>query len=250
MPPTPSPRKNGTTLLAVLAMLIAGGAAHGLVLNWSTVDGGGTTVSAGGGYRSGSTIGQPDAAVSTAEGVILVGGFWAISLARTAAPTPLPTASPTRTRTASPTPSATASSTPTGTHLMRSPTPTPTRTSPVPRTSTPTGRSTSTPSPTPTATATPTPPCAGDCGHDGQVTVDELVTLVNIALGLAPVHACDAGDADGNGQITINDIMLAVNHALSGCPAAAFDGDTGGTACPLDCPRQATQAPNDHDGRC
>jgi hypothetical protein len=25
--------------------------------------------------------------------------------------------------------------------------------------------------------------CTGDCGNDGMVTVDELVTVVNVALG-------------------------------------------------------------------
>ena len=51
--------------------------------------------------------------------------------------------------------------------------------------------------PTPTATATPTHsgaaptpvsgPCIGDCNSDGQVTVDEILTMVNIALGNAPL---------------------------------------------------------------
>ena len=45
--------------------------------------------------------------------------------------------------------------------------------------------------PTPVPTATPVP-CVGDCNGDGEVTVDELLTMVNIALGNLPVTACPA----------------------------------------------------------
>jgi len=47
--------------------------------------------------------------------------------------------------------------------------------------------------------------------------VDELLTLVNIALGNTPVTACKAGDGNHDSQITINEILAAVNNALSGC---------------------------------
>jgi hypothetical protein len=36
--------------------------------------------------------------------------------------------------------------------------------------------------------------CAGDCGGDGPVTVDELLTMVNIALDAAPLTGCVAGE--------------------------------------------------------
>ena len=63
----------------------------------------------------------------------------------------------------------------------------------------------------------PGPPCVGDCDGNGQVTVDETLTMVNIALGNAPVTACEAGDANHDGQITIDEILAAVNNALNGC---------------------------------
>ena len=59
--------------------------------------------------------------------------------------------------------------------------------------------------------------CAGDCSGDGQVTVDEILTLVNIALGNTPVTTCEAGDANHDGQITVDEILTAVNNALNGC---------------------------------
>jgi hypothetical protein len=49
------------------------------------------------------------------------------------------------------------------------------------------------------------------------VTIDELVTMVNIALGSRPVADCWAGDTSGDGEITIDEIIQAVNRALSGC---------------------------------
>jgi hypothetical protein len=48
------------------------------------------------------------------------------------------------------------------------------------------------------------------------VTVDELVQLVNQALGLAPV-TCHSGDGNGDGEVTVDEIVAAVNNALSGC---------------------------------
>jgi hypothetical protein len=45
--------------------------------------------------------------------------------------------------------------------------------------------------------------------------------MVNIALGNAPVTACEAGDADRDGEITVDEILAAVNNALSGCPPDA-----------------------------
>jgi hypothetical protein len=59
--------------------------------------------------------------------------------------------------------------------------------------------------------------CTGDCNGDGEVTVNELITMVNIALGTANVSTCGAGDANGDGEITINEIIIGVNNALNGC---------------------------------
>jgi hypothetical protein len=93
------------------------------------------------------------------------------------------------------------------------PTPTPTITL------TPSTTPTSTPmTPTPTETAPPPPSCLGDCNDDGQVTVDEIILLVNIALGTTDISECTAGDFDGGGEITVDEIVAAVNIALDGCP--------------------------------
>jgi len=62
--------------------------------------------------------------------------------------------------------------------------------------------------------------CPGDCNANGQVTVDELVTGVAIALGNAPVEECPAFDANGDALLTIDELVQAVNNALNSCPAA------------------------------
>ncbi|MFI5396006.1 MAG: carboxypeptidase regulatory-like domain-containing protein [Candidatus Binatia bacterium] len=60
--------------------------------------------------------------------------------------------------------------------------------------------------------------CVGDCNGNDQVTVDELLTMVNIALGNAGISTCRAGDANDDGQISVDEILTAVNNSLNGCP--------------------------------
>jgi hypothetical protein len=49
------------------------------------------------------------------------------------------------------------------------------------------------------------------------VTIDELLRMVNIALGSSPISECWPGDQNGNGNITVDEILAAVNNALNGC---------------------------------
>jgi len=63
--------------------------------------------------------------------------------------------------------------------------------------------------------------CVGDCTADSQVTVDELITMVNVALGTDVVSSCMAGDANTDSTIGINEIVTGVNNALHGCTASA-----------------------------
>lgn len=61
------------------------------------------------------------------------------------------------------------------------------------------------------------PICVGDCDGSGAVTVDEILTGVNIALGLRAVGDCPAFDSDSSGSVTVDEILTAVNNALNGC---------------------------------
>jgi hypothetical protein len=59
--------------------------------------------------------------------------------------------------------------------------------------------------------------CAGDCDGDGEVTIDELISMVNIGFEPALIDDCDAGDDDGDGAIRIEELVLAVSNSLLGC---------------------------------
>ena len=61
--------------------------------------------------------------------------------------------------------------------------------------------------------------CVGDCSDDGNVTINELIRGVNIALDTLPLTACQPLDADMNGDVTVNELIIAVNRALNGCSA-------------------------------
>ncbi len=80
------------------------------------------------------------------------------------------------------------------------------------------------PIPTPTPTKAPTPVWVGDCSGDGKVTVDEIITMVNIALGNGDLSTCPVADANGDGQVTVDEILTAVNMALNGCGPATPTG--------------------------
>jgi len=70
------------------------------------------------------------------------------------------------------------------------------------------------------ATATPTAPtsaCAGDCDGDGEVSVNELITGVTIALGQRPAADCLVLDANGDAAVSISELVAAVDRALNTC---------------------------------
>jgi hypothetical protein len=114
----------------------------------------------------------------------------------------LPTPTPTSTETATETPTAADTDTPTPTLTQ-------------------TAIDTASPSPSPSPTATPTPiGCVGDCGEDGAVTVDELVTGVSIALGNLLADECPPFDATGDEKVTVEELVQGVTNALNGCAPA------------------------------
>lgn len=81
-----------------------------------------------------------------------------------------------------------------------------------------------TPTPTPTAPPMPTTPaptlppsvCIGDCSGTGTVAVNNIIVLVNIALGTAQPGACPNG-VPSEGEVNVAVIIQAVNNALNGC---------------------------------
>jgi len=83
--------------------------------------------------------------------------------------------------------------------------------------------------------------CVGDCDASGSVTVDELITLVNIALGDAEPSACVDGMPSGS-QVDIALIMQAVNNALNGCGVQPPTPAPTGTATPSATPTHSATA--------
>lgn len=93
---------------------------------------------------------------------------------------------------------------------------------------------------TSTATATPTSPatCVGDCNADQRVTINEVLTGVNIALGNLSIGECPVFDANHNGSVEVNELIMAVGNALHECvpavltptPGSAGRGIAGGSA--------------------
>lgn len=201
------------------------------------------SVIAGGGGRSGGdsailtgTVGQAATGAVGAGVFSLRAGFW-VSLSLPATETPTPTSTAPATLSASPTltptstavhsatppptsttvltPSATRSSTPVAT---ASSSPTITASPVVTPTSSVTPLATSSPSASiaPTQTATPIA-CVGDCDGDGAVTVDEIVLMVGIGLGIEGIGNCVPADLNGDGDVTVDEIVNAVTNALDGC---------------------------------
>ena len=61
--------------------------------------------------------------------------------------------------------------------------------------------------------------CPGDCDGNHQVTVDDLVKGVNIALGNLPLDQCPAFDVNLDRELSVDELVRGVINALQGCPA-------------------------------
>lgn len=103
----------------------------------------------------------------------------------------------------------------------------------VPPTTASTATDTATALSTPTSAATPHVACAGDCNGTGEVTINELLLGVNIALGSMSVAACPAFGKGGEVAVTVADLVRAVGAALNGCPLAFTPTVPPGTASPM-----------------
>jgi streptogramin lyase len=162
-----------------------------------------------------NTIASPAGIAGSGDGRLFVALYDAASIAvlDIVSAQPVPTATPTFEdfRTETPTePTGEATATPTQGEPGATPTPTE-------------GEPGATPTPTEfgsEATETPTPEggvCAGDCNGDGAVSISELITAVNIALGARSIDTCNAVDANGDGEVRISELITAVSRALNSC---------------------------------
>jgi hypothetical protein len=63
--------------------------------------------------------------------------------------------------------------------------------------------------------------CVGDCNDDGQVTIDEIIRVVNIVLGTESVDACSSASFCQWCHFGIDLCPVAfqaISNAISGCP--------------------------------
>lgn len=63
--------------------------------------------------------------------------------------------------------------------------------------------------------------CVGDCDDDNAVTINEIITGVNIALDSLSLDTCPSFDADHDGMVTVNELVVGVNNALGECGSQA-----------------------------
>jgi len=99
--------------------------------------------------------------------------------------------------------------------------------------------------------AVPARACPVDCNGDAQVSIDELVLAVQLALDGGDLSRCAAADVDSSGAITVDELVAGVEAALNGCAAATcgngvvdgseacddgnrIDGDGCSAACALE----------------
>src|SRR5262245_15198518 len=67
--------------------------------------------------------------------------------------------------------------------------------------------------------------CEGDCNNDGEVSIDDLIAVVNVSLGEMPMSACPSADAaPGDGRVTIDEVVHSVRDALYGCSTCTGGG--------------------------
>jgi hypothetical protein len=59
--------------------------------------------------------------------------------------------------------------------------------------------------------------CIGDCDGNGVVSINELLTGVNIALEREAIDGCRGFDTNADGNLQINELLGAVRSALQGC---------------------------------
>lgn len=84
--------------------------------------------------------------------------------------------------------------------------------------------------------------CLGDCDRDGNVTVDEILAGLSVALEIADLAICPAFDRDGDGIVQVDEVLGAVDYALNGCPKATPTASATPTRTPTATP---TPLPDD-----
>lgn len=73
-----------------------------------------------------------------------------------------------------------------------------------------------------TASVAPAAVCPGDCDADGEVTIDEVLRTVAVALGGAGMDVCAAAERNADGVVSVEEVVFSLQMALQGCPVRPF----------------------------
>ena len=57
-----------------------------------------------------------------------------------------------------------------------------------------------------------------DCDRDHTVTVDEIISAVNISLGMMTTDLCREADPDRDARVSVDELVMAINTAMHGEP--------------------------------
>ncbi len=90
--------------------------------------------------------------------------------------------------------------------------------------------------------------CAGDCNGDGHVTITEVVTVINMALGVTAT--CENADKNGDG-VDVSDVVSAVNFAGNeggSCVITQTECGDGVVTAPEECDVGGTCTGGSHSG--
>lgn len=91
----------------------------------------------------------------------------------------------------------------------------------------------------------------GDCNHDGELTIDELITTVRLSLARCPTTGACCGDCNGDGYVTINEVVSTLKNLSSdrlsscglGCFGPCYSPVKGDPPCPCE-GLQCTELPS------
>jgi hypothetical protein len=89
--------------------------------------------------------------------------------------------------------------------------------------------------------------CVGDCNGDGMVSINEVLTGVNIALGMAPLSSCPSFDTDHNGMLDIQELLAAVLSAVDGCHTPEPTQTAAAEPTPTATPAEFVAQPSDFE---
>jgi hypothetical protein len=61
--------------------------------------------------------------------------------------------------------------------------------------------------------------CVGDCNGDGEVTLGEVQTALDIFFDDRPISQCPAADGNMNGEVSLGEVQTSLDNFFNDCPS-------------------------------